>query len=170
MKDVKKSKLPSTATGKKRSHDEVNETVSEKGSKRRKTANLKSATNPRDLYSNIRSSFIKWQRSQSEEIQNLKENTNFNITIELDELSGEYMTEIRCKCESNILLLTVNNKATISNWTRHIQKNYHALKQKLHPQKVARIFSKPLSLLQSYERGELKNRLVTRNKSKTKTS
>ena len=98
---------------------------------------------------------------------------------------------------------TANNKDTISNWTRHIQKNCQtkrpedkqteinepisfsasstldkgmltqiqriAAVRPLHLQTLARIFSNSLSLLQSNERGEFKNRLVTRNKSKTKS-
>ena len=128
--DLRKSKLPSITFGKKRPHDEGNESISKKDTKRRKTASSKSTTNPRNLFSNLRNSLIKWQSSQSKEIQELKENTDFSIKIELDEESGEYMTEIRCKCGSNISLPTMNNKAMISNWTRHIKKNCRGLKTK----------------------------------------
>ncbi len=46
------------------------------------------------------------------------------------ESSGEFRTEIRCKCGSNILLTTNNDKAIISNWTRHVLKNCLHLKKK----------------------------------------
>ena len=128
VQNVKEDIKTPLATTKKRGIDECGKATSNNKSKRRKISSTKSKQNPRDLFSNIRANFSKWKRSQSQDHQNLKENTDFTIKIELDEGNDGYKTEIRCKCGSNILLPTANNKVIISNWTRHILKNCHVTK------------------------------------------
>ncbi len=84
---------------------------------------------PDKLYSSIRCSFIKWQRSQVKKaFQNLKEHSDYHINIEADEKIGGYMVKVRCKCGASILLQNMNEKVMISNWTRHLQKTCSVLK------------------------------------------
>lgn len=85
----------------------------------------KKQSNPLEIYRTLRTSISKWQRTQTSrpEIKNLQENKDFTIKIEADDDNGECKSAITCKCGSTILLPSVNEKATISNWTRHILKN-----------------------------------------------